>query len=226
MQQKGTDMILKDEDRKALTEEFQALTQPVKMILFTQELNCEYCNDTKAILTEVAELSDHITVEEVPLLLDGDTAGRYSIDKAPAIVVTDEAGTPSGVTFYGIPSGYEFVSLLGAIKDQGTGKLELPEDVQKQAMAIDSPVNLKVFVTPTCPYCPRSVRFAHQLAKLNSNITAEMIEASEFPEMARKYQVMGVPRTVINEDHHYEGAFPEAMAINEVYKAIGKEAVA
>ena len=219
-------MILKDEDRKALTEEFKALVQPVKLIIFTQELGCEYCGDTKAILTEVAELSEHITVQEVPLLLDGDTAGRYGIDKAPAIVVTDEAGTPSGVTFYGIPSGYEFISLLGAIKDQGTGQLELPEEVKKQAMAIDTPVNLKVFVTPTCPYCPRSVRFAHQLAKLNDNITAEMIEASEFPDLARKYQVMGVPRTVINEDHHYEGAFPEAMAMGEVYKAIGKQAVA
>ena len=84
---------------------------------------------------------------------------------------------------------------------------------------IKTPMRLQVFVTPTCPYCPRAVHMAHQMAMENSHITADMVEAIEFPHLAHKYSVMGVPRTVINENVHVEGAVPEAMLLQRVMAA-------
>jgi hypothetical protein len=47
-------------------------------------------------------------------------------------------------------------------------------------------------------------------------VTADMVEATEFPHLAIKYSVMGVPRTVINETVHIEGAVPEAIMMKKI----------
>ena len=47
-----------------------------------------------------------------------------------------------------------------------------------------------------------------------------MVEATEFPHLAQKYQVMGVPRSVINENTHVEGAAPEAMVLEKIREAL------
>ena len=62
---------------------------------------------------------------------------------------------------------------------------------------------------------------AHRLAIESEWITADMVEATEFPHLANKYEVYGVPRTVINETIHVEGAVPEPMLVNELMKALG-----
>ena len=61
---------------------------------------------------------------------------------------------------------------------------------------------------------------AHRMAMESEWITADMVEATEFPHLANKYQVYGVPRTVINETIHIEGAVPEATLVNELMKAL------
>jgi predicted DsbA family dithiol-disulfide isomerase len=77
-------------------------------------------------------------------------------------------------------------------------------------------VQIQVFVTPTCPYCPRAVILAHALAMASEHVTAAMVEATEFPQLANRYQVYGVPRTVINDVIHVEGAVPESALIQKL----------
>jgi thiol-disulfide isomerase/thioredoxin len=63
---------------------------------------------------------------------------------------------------------------------------------------VGAPVTVRVFTTPTCPHCPRAVSVAHEMAFANPNITAYAVEATEFPDLARRYQVTGVPKTVVD----------------------------
>jgi predicted DsbA family dithiol-disulfide isomerase len=63
---------------------------------------------------------------------------------------------------------------------------------------------------------------AHRLAMESEWITADMVEATEFPHLANKYNVYGVPRTVINETVHVEGAVPEPVLVNELMKAFNQ----
>jgi hypothetical protein len=51
-------------------------------------------------------------------------------------------------------------------------------------------------------------------------VRADMVEATEFPHLSYKYQVMGVPRTVINETTHMEGAAPEPMLLEKLQEAL------
>ncbi len=128
-----------------------------------------------------------------------------------------------GVRFYGIPSGYEFTSLLQAIDAVATGKPELSEKTMEALAKVTEPIHMQVFVTPTCPYCPQAVMLAHQIAVASPMVRADMVEAMEFPHLATKYQVMGVPRTVINETVHIEGAAPEPMVLDRLWEALGAE---
>jgi alkyl hydroperoxide reductase subunit AhpF len=101
-----------------------------------------------------------------------------------------------------------------------TGETGLSDATRKQVAALESPVHFQVFVTPTCPYCPRAVLLAHQLAMESELVRGDMVEAIEFPHLSNKYQVQGVPRTVINETVHIEGAMPEAMIMARLEEAV------
>jgi hypothetical protein len=61
---------------------------------------------------------------------------------------------------------------------------------------------------------------AHHFAYISPRVTADMVEAMEFPDLSNKYNVYGVPRTVINEDVHQEGAVPEPMMLQKLKEAV------
>jgi len=139
--------ILSPSDAAQVRERLKDLPGPVRLVFFTQTLNCETCEPTKQILGEVAELSHQITVEEHNLLLEGDLAATFGIDRAPAIAVV--GAQDYGIRFLGIPSGYEFMSLLDAIKVVSAGDSGLQEGSRAMLAGIESPLALQVFVTPT-----------------------------------------------------------------------------
>jgi glutaredoxin-like protein len=209
-------MFFNDELIEQLQKKLKPLTKKVKMLLFTQELECQYCRETRELLSELSQVSDKLELIVKNLALDKEEAEKYGIDKTPAIILLDEEGNDYGIRFFGIPSGYEFVSLLEGLLMLGTDFTGLPDSVIQKVKGIESPVHLQVFVTPTCPYCPAAVVTAHKFAYLNPNIKADMIEATEFEQLSRKYNVMGVPRTVINEEDFIEGAVPEQTVLNKI----------
>lgn len=163
-------------------------------------------------------ISDRIVAEIYDFQADRAKAEELGIDKIPAIAVIGEQDY--GVRFYGIPSGYEFTSLLYAIRYVSEGKTELSDATLKVLEGLTEPVHIQVFVTPTCPYCPQAVTLAHQMAVASPMVRADMVEATEFPHLAYKYQVMGVPRTVINEKVHIEGAVPESYMVAKLQEAV------
>ena len=214
--------LLKEKDRDYLEEQFAQLEAPVKLIVFTQEFECHYCAETRQIAEELAALSDNITLEVYDFVADKDVAQSYAVDKIPATIVMrgGQQAKDYGIRYYGIPSGYEFSSLIEDIRLVASGESGLSSQAKKWASALEEAVHLQVFVTPTCPYCPQAVILAHQLAMESDLIHADMVEATEFPELSMKYQVMGVPRTVINETTHVEGAAPEPMLLARLQEAL------
>ncbi len=214
---------LSEEDKKEIKKMFERLENNVKIINFTQKHECQYCRETREILEEVSELSDKIELEVYEYLENEDLAKKYNVDKIPAIVLLREVDgkyEDFGVRFFGIPSGYEFASLLEGIVDVSRGKTDLHDDVVEIIKKVDKPVNIMVFVTPTCPYCPLAVRTAHKFAIENENIVASMIEATEFPELSHRYNVFAVPKVVINDKVSFEGAIPEEAFAKKVLEAI------
>lgn len=208
-------MALLDEKVKAdVKKMLDTMVKPVTVRFFTQEMECGYCKETHQLLQELSELSSKIQLEVYDFVADKEMVEKHHIDKIPATVVMDEEDR--GIRFFGIPAGYEFSSLLSSLLLVSTGQSKLTADTKAFLDYNQQPINLKVFVTPTCPYCPGAVILAHQMAYYSKNVTAEMIEVSEYPHIAQKYAVQGVPRTVVNETQYQEGAAPEAMIVEKI----------
>ncbi len=195
------------------------LDKKVTLITFTQEYECTYCTQNVELAEDMAGLSDKISHEGHDFEKSDELVKNLGIDKIPAMVVTAD-GEDMGIRFFGIPSGYEFVSLLDAIRTVSTGRHELSDDTVAKIKALDRPVHIQVFVTPTCPYCTKSVMLAHRLAYMSKQITSDMVEAIEFPHLSQKYNVAGVPRSVINEKDFIEGAVPEKAYVQKILDAV------
>ena len=169
--------LLKEEDRQILTNEFNALEQPVNLIVFTQDQECQYCRETRMIAEEVAGLSDKISLQVYDFVADQEVAEHYHIDKIPATVVMRGGDEPKdyGIRYFGIPSGYEFSSLIEDILMISKNESGLSPETKTQLAGLSTPLHLQVFVTPTCPYCPQAVRLAHQLALESELVRADMV---------------------------------------------------
>jgi glutaredoxin-like protein len=214
--------LLREEDRNHLIEQFKSLESSVKIVVFTQKMECQYCKETRMIGEELAALSDKISLEVYDFEDDKEIAETYNIDKIPATIIMTGGDQPRdyGIRYYGIPSGYEFSSLIEDIMMISSGESGLSAATKDVLAKLEKSVHLQVFVTPTCPYCPQAVLLAHKLAFESDKVKADMVEAIEFPHLSMKYQVQGVPRTVINETVHQEGAAPEAMLLAKLKEAV------
>lgn len=216
--------MIPDELKEKLKLELQAaLINPVKVFMFTMELECKFCSETRQLLQELAALSDKITVETYDFQANADKAKAFNIDKIPAIIVMAEKDY--GIRIYGLPYGYEFQTLLAAVMSVSKGATDLSESTKSRLGEIKTRTLIQVFVTLTCPYCPITASLAHKFAMENSLIEADVIDADEFPQLAMKYMVMGVPKTVINDKVEFVGALPEDMFLQQVLQAAGQAPV-
>ena len=212
--------LIKDKDREYLNEAFSKLENDVTIVVFTQEIECQYCELTRQMATEVSELSEKIHLEIYDFVKDKDKADEYKVDKIPAMALIGDRDY--GIRFYGIPAGYEFTTLVEDIQDVAKRDAGLEPEILEGLKKVDQPVRMQAMVSPTCPYCPKAVRIAHRFAMANEHITGDMVEVSEFPHLAVKYEVQGVPKTVINEDHDIVGAQPVTEFLGAVLRSIGK----
>jgi glutaredoxin-like protein len=204
------------------------LTGPVTMDLFVGPLTglwipgrvqCDTCEDALTLLGEVASLSDRITlrVHDVSIEPEAAAAAGLEPEEVPAVVL---AGAASGrARFLGIPAGLEFGTLLRSLIDVGRGATSLAEATRQALRGLGRDAHIRVFVTPGCPFCPRVAQMAHQMAVESERVTADVIEAQEFPELAERYQVHGVPKVVVNEAVEFVGAQPEARFLDHVLRA-------
>jgi glutaredoxin-like protein len=213
--------MISDKDKKAVGDRLTKLTGPVKLVMFTQEMECQFCKETRELVEEVAALSDKISVEVKDFLKADVEAKKLGVDKIPAVAVLGDGDKDYGIRFYGIPAGYEFMSLLESIEIVSKGESGLSANGKEKIKGLGKAVHLQVFVTPTCPYCPRAVVQAFRMAVESPNVTASMVEATEFPHLANKYQVSGVPHTVIGDSPQpMIGAYPEAAALDLILNAV------
>lgn len=211
--------LLSDKVREKVTQVLDKLPSSVKLVLFSQEIECPTCRETRSLVEEVAGLSDKVTHEVLNLQLDKGPADKFKVDKVPAICVVKADGADNGIRLYGIPSGYEFTTLLAAIQLVGTGDSGLKPETREKLAGLKEPVDINVFVTLTCPYCPGMASLAHRFALESDKVTAAVIDAGEFPQLANLYEVMAVPRTVVNRTLKFDGMVPEDKLLEHVLAA-------
>ena len=216
--------LLNDDIKSQVEEAFAQLDNPVEVLFFGQKEDCEYCDQTLQLVEEVTALSDHIHLSQHDVDTNADMAEMYNVDKTPGLVIASRENgqlVDYGVRFAGVPSGHEFSSLIQDIILVSGRDSKLSEQTREMLADLKKPVSLQVFVTPTCPYCPQAVILAHQMAMESPLVQAEMVEATEFPELSSKHGVSGVPQTTINDGAgNVVGAVPELQLFAEILRSI------
>jgi glutaredoxin-like protein len=213
--------MLDEKVKEQVKDMFKELENPVTLVVFTQDslisipgLECETCKDNRLLMEEVAALSDKISVEIVDFVKDKEKVEEYKIDKIPATVIQGEKDY--GIRIYGMPAGYEFPTLLRGIRNVSMASSDLSDESKAKIREMTRPVHIQVFVTLTCPYCASAASLAHRMAFESDQIRADVVNAQEFPQLGQRYNVFAVPKTVVNETIHFEGALAEDKFLEKI----------
>lgn len=147
------DKLLNDGIIKQVKEAFEKqMRNPVQVLFFGKQDDCEYCADTRQLVEEVVELSDKIELKIYDLEQDAEIARQYNLDKAPGLAILGKDGdqlADYGIRFAGIPAGYEFSSLIQSLVIVSGGDSGLKEKTRKALKELKQPVHMLVFSTPT-----------------------------------------------------------------------------
>ena len=216
--------IISEEIVDQISEIFEGLEKGVEILFFGKQEKCDSCDEIAQLIGEVAELSDKIQTRVLDLKSDANLADQYHVDQAPTLVMLARDGEKLmdyGVRLLGAPAGHEFTTLIYDILMISKRRTELSEETRTYLKNLETPLLLQVFVTPTCPYCPQAVLLAHQMALESDLVQAEMVESTEFFELANHYNVSGVPQTTINAGAGtVVGAVPEHMLREQIQNAL------
>lgn len=229
--------LLDDEVRTQVEQVLAPLEHEVELLVYTAGKLIVPGRDepgqqeaTLQLLREVAATNDKITVTERPLAGDAEAAAA-GITLTPTTVFRRKGEQRNNLRFVGLPSGYEFSTLLETIMMIGGAGPEI-EGALQQVSEVDADVRLRTFVTPTCPYCPKAVITAFRFALANPRITAEGIEATEFPTLSNGYRISGVPDTIVEgapgsgvKATRVLGAQPEDEFLGALLQAVSGDAV-
>lgn len=202
--------LLSESDRQTVRNHLAGIHHAVTLLFFTQTIGGpESAVVARQVLDEVVSLNDNVSLEEVNVILDKDRAALYGITHIPAVAILRD-GKYTRMRFFGAPAGYEFMSLVEAVALAGGDESGLSDASRKLIVEhVSAPLDIQVFVTPTCPHCPRAVTLAHRMAIEHPLIRATCVEATEFMDLTRQYHVTGVPKTVVNGTIEILGAVPE-----------------
>jgi len=209
--------ILDENTKKEVSKRLEGTKSEVTLVYF--ESKSELSEQIKALLTELSGLSEKVKLEVHDLDSDKEAAAKYGVENGPVTIFKSEH-VKGDARFYGIPAGGEFGTFVEALKMAG-GELKPNGEMAKFFDSTDG-VKLEVFTTPQCPHCPASAYVALKFAMMSPKVKGWVYEAMEFREIASKYKVMSVPKTVINEGKgEFVGGYPEDIAFIKIKQALG-----
>ena len=220
--------LISETDARTLKDRFKReLKRDVTIRLFSQKTlgltipgrECAHCDDTEHLMEELTVLSPKLHLEVKDFYTETEEAAEAGVERIPATVIS--AGDGANVKFYGMPMGYEFGTMIEDLVTMSRGVSPLSLANRKRLKRMKDSVHIQVFVTPTCVYCPQVARLAHAMAMENANIAADVVEVQEFPMLAQRYMVSGVPKTVINNSVQFVGAVSEDAFVDKVLEAAG-----
>jgi len=219
--------VLSERDREAVRELLEPVRRETKILFFRSDgPGCRYCGVIEELLRELSSINPCVVFEVLDA--DGEEAREYGVERAPTILFADRPN----VRFLGAPAGREFRTFLEAIVSVSTGRVDLDPAVAVRMSCVDVPVELLVFFTPECPYCPAAVRTAVSFALLNKSVRAVAVEAEEFPDLTERYRVYAVPRVVVRDLRsgrvlaEWEGAVPPEVFADRILGCSGSHVVA
>jgi thioredoxin reductase (NADPH) len=194
---------------------FEQLPHDIPLYLFTAKGHEDvFTNANRQVIRAFREISRRITVREYDL--DHELAKKYNITSSPTLLIAPERYS---IRWLGAPMGEEARTLLETLILVGLGQSNLSDQSLNVIKKLDSPRNVKVFVSPTCPYCPQeAVNAVKAAVEMPELVSLEIIDIQCEPELANQYGAQSVPQAFANDVLIGQGAQPEEVFILSLQK--------
>ncbi|MDQ1331048.1 MAG: thioredoxin reductase [Thermodesulfobacteriota bacterium] len=211
----GSSVSPEEEFKRGLKKAFDRMDREIKLILFTERGKDDvFVQATREIIGIFRTLTDKITFREYSL--DHKMAKKYKIKTAPVLLIHPEV---YNIRWMGAPMGEEVRTLLEALLLVGSGNSWLGDQARNVIRKIDSPRNVKVFVSVTCPYCPQqAVNAVKAVVEKPDLISLEIIDVQSRQDLAVEYGAQGVPQTFANDLLIGQGAQSEEVFADSLRK--------
>jgi thioredoxin reductase (NADPH) len=198
-----------------LRQTFDRMPRQIPLYLFVSPGQDDvFVQASRQIIRAFRELTPKISIREY--YLGDELATQWGVDSSPTLLIDPDH---YNIRWIGAPMGEEGRSFLEAMILIGTGKSAMSEQSLSVVKQIDSPRQLKVFVSPTCPYCPQQVVNGLRAAiERPEHISVEVIDIQSRPDLAEKYGAHSVPQTYANDVLIGQGAQQEEVFISSVLK--------
>ena len=195
---------------------FEKMPNQVDLLLFTSREKNEVFNQAaRKVIRSIREFAPKIILREYDI--SHKEAKRLNAEYTPALFINPSPY--KNIRWYGAPIGEETRTLVEALIMFGYGETHLSPDSKKILDRISSSIKLKVFVSPTCPYCPQQAVNALKAAfEKPGLISLEIIDIQANPELAEKYSAQSVPQVYADEKLIAMGAQPEELFVLSLEK--------
>lgn len=205
--------IITEDVKKVLQDAFRQLRDAVAIEVYTKEGVNDMFNDfTVDLIKTMSELTDKIKATYYKI--GDEQSQKRNILRSPTVLVAPDK---YNIRYTGAPAGEEGRSIVMAIIMASTGQTILTDDSKKRLQRLKEKREIKVFVSPTCPYCPQQVLDAVSVALEKKDlVSVEVIEIYENKDLAQKYAAMSVPKTFVGETLIASGLKPEEVFVESV----------
>jgi len=209
----GEVWILPEKQREQLVELFKTLVNPVNIHIFTQPGQNDQINEfVTAFCRDLSRISDKIIVHLA--LLDSDAAKKRGVDFSPTLLLEPER---YAIRYIGAPLAEEGRSFLETVLMISRRDSGLTPESRELLSVLDTKRLIKVFVSPTCPYCPSQVLNAFRAAVERPGLVeAWCVDISQATHLAALHGVSSVPHTVLNDQLTLMGLEPEQRFVAEL----------
>jgi len=220
-------MLFSENELENVKREMSKLKNNVVLKLFTdfktQEdgsrlRRCMACEGTHDLLRILEDFSEgKLQIEEYSSEENDEVAKKYNVTRIPAILFVDD-NDKEIIRYSAHPTGAEFIPFLKSIQYFSGVRPYYADQIIIHLKKI-AKSKTKIFITPTCPYCPATVPVLTLFAIVSKGkLSVDVIDVNLNPDIAMKYQVQGVPHTIINEKDHIYGMFTPQDLLDKLTK--------
>jgi len=205
-------------DMETIETKFTALRHDVKLVFFNRESDCAHCNVDRRLFEQLASITHKIEFEAYNFAINEEKDREYRIFAVPALAII--GAKDYGIRYYGYPRGTELNIFIDDIVYVSQGENKLPHAVSQKLNKLNKEIQLKIFISLSCPYSLPVAKLGLKMAVASDYINVDIIDALDFLDISEKYNVRGIPMTVINENKLFYGALDSKEYIDNILKLV------
>ena len=213
--QNASEQAMLEQAQAKLAVTLEKMPYEIPLLLFTSSFkNDPFCEETRKVIRTIRELAPKVTLREYDL--SHKTAKEWNANYSPTLLFDPDRYQ---VRWLGAPIGEEGRTFIEALIMMGYRKTGLNKESLRVLQRLDSPRNIKVFVSPTCPYCPQqAVNTLKAAIERPELISLEIIDIQTNPDLAEQYAAHSVPQVFANDVLIAQGAQSEELFMLSLQK--------